>query len=142
MAKRRDAMTAAVALVAVLLVLALGFHRLGPRANQRAIRADERRIEDLRSIAQQIYFRNHRQTPMPTSLAEQMQSTGVSLNDPVTKVPYEYHPKAGSTYELCATFATNSNAQAGWIIQPPSAFWSHPKGTQCYQLDASQMPEY
>jgi hypothetical protein len=135
-------MTAAMALVAVLVVLALGFHRLGPRANQRAIRADERRIEDLRSIAQAVYYLNRRQLPMPTTLAELPQSARMSLDDPVTNAPYGYHPKSGTAYELCATFATNGNAPDESGLDPHSSFWTHPKGVHCYQLDVSQTTEY
>lgn len=142
MTKRRDGLMAAGALVAILVVLALGFHRIGPRANRRAIRADERRIEDLRSIAQEMYFRNRRQMPMPATLAEPLQSARVSLNDPVTNAPYEYHLKSGSVYELCATFATDSGAPDEGGLQPHSGFWRHPKAHHCYQLDASQMTDY
>ncbi|MGA3262303.1 MAG: hypothetical protein ABSE35_25790 [Bryobacteraceae bacterium] len=142
MAKRRDAMTAGMALVAVLVVLALGFHRLGPRANQRTIKADERRVEDLRSIAQEMRIQNLRQMPIPASVAKLRQSTGTNLNDPVTNAPYEYHPMFGTAYELCATFATGSGAQDRWDMQPRWDFWNHPKGRYCYRLDASKVTEY
>jgi hypothetical protein len=142
MTKRRDRLTGAAALVTVLVVLALGFHRLGPRANQRAIKADQLRLEDLHSIAQQVYFQNLRQMPMPDALGELPQSAHVSLHDPVTNAPYEYHPKLGTAYELCANFETDSSAREGWNIQPYSPFWNHAKGRFCYRLDAAKMTEY
>jgi hypothetical protein len=125
-------MTAGMALVAVLVVLAIGFHRLGPRGYQRTIKADERRVEDLRSIAQEMRIQNLRQMPIPASVAKLRQSTGTNMNDPVTNAPYE----------LCATFATGSGAQDRWDMQPRWDFWNHPKGRYCYRLDASKVTEY
>ena len=134
MQKRRDLVMAAAALVAVLVVLALGFHYLGSPANQRAINSDERRIDDLRSIAQWIHFRP---LPLPASLTESAQSSPANLTDPVTHAPYEYHPKSGTAYELCATFATaGKGAEDPYRLR--SAFWNHPQGRHCYQLDAAQ----
>jgi len=128
---------AAAALLAVLIVLGLGFRELGPRVNRRAMRADERRVEDLRSIAQAIYYR---QRPLPAALSE-VTAPPANLNDPVTGAPYEYHPEAGKTYELCAIFASNSAAEQEEFT-PHSEFWGHPKGRHCYALDGSQVPPY
>ena len=141
MTKHRDGLMAGGTVVVVLVVLALGFHRLGPRANQRAIRADERRIADLRSIAQAIYFRNYQKMPMPATLTDPPQSSRVNTNDPVTSAPYEYHPKTGTVYELCATFATDSTSDENGFRER-SAFWNHTKGRHCYRLDASQVMDY
>jgi len=79
--------------------------------------------------------------PLPATLAELTPSSPVSLKDPVTHAPYEYHPKSGTTYELCATFATASRADEG-TYPPRTAFWNHPKGRHCYQLDAGQQTAY
>jgi len=133
-------MMGGMALVVVLVVLAIGFHRLGPRGYQRAFMADERRIEDLRAIAEAVYYR--RQAPMPATLAELPQSARISLNDPVTNAPYEYHPKSGAAYELCATFATESGAPGEANRPLHDKFWSHSKGRYCYQQDASKMPDW
>jgi hypothetical protein len=133
-------MMGGAALVVVLVVLAIGFHRLGPRGYQRAFMADERRIEDLRSIAQAVYYR--RQAPMPATLGELPQSARLSLNDPVTRAPYEYHPKSGTAYELCATFATETGAQTETDMPPHDRFWSHSKGRYCYEADSNKMPDW
>jgi hypothetical protein len=136
MRKRRDLALAAAALTAVLVVLALGFRYLGSPANQRAINSDKRRIADLRSIAQWIYLR-----PLPATLSEPAQGPPANLTDPVTHAPYEYRAKSGKNYELCATFVTAGNADEN-AYPPRSAFWDHPKGRHCYQLDASQQVVY
>ncbi|MGO4886096.1 MAG: hypothetical protein ACLP59_35515 [Bryobacteraceae bacterium] len=128
----RDWGAAAAAVAAVLVVLTLGFRFLGSPANQRAINSDERRIEDLRAIAQWMH---NRPLPLPATLAETPNSPA-HLTDPVTHVPYEYHA-TGTAYELCATFATVGRVDEG-TYQPRSAFWNHPQGRYCFQLDSSQ----
>ena len=140
MVKRsRDLLFAAGAIVAVVLVVATGFYHMGPREKQRAVQADTRRVEDLRWIAQQI---GYRQTPrLPETLADLAPSRAARLKDPLTNAPYEYRPRSGTAYELCATFATDSAAGEGGLGQRPD-FWSHPKGRHCYQLDASQARPY
>jgi len=131
MSKRRDLLLAGGAAVVVAAVLAFGFHVLGPPRNQRDISADERRVQDLRTIAQQIYGRHS----LPTTLAD-LKFPG-KLEDPVTHTPYEYHTKSGTAYELCATFATTS-AESDTEYPQPNTFWNHGKGHQCFQLDLGQ----
>ncbi len=121
MSRRRDVLLAVGAAVVVVAVLAFGFHLLGPPRDQRAISADERRVADLRSMAQAIQARL---APPP-------------LHDPVTNTPYEYHPKTGTSYELCATFETAS-AESDAEYQQPSPFWRHLKGRQCFELDSAK----
>lgn len=139
MRRRKDALIGAAALAIVLVVLALGFHRLGSPANQRAIAADERRVTDLRAIAQQIAAQ-HREAP-PPRLADLRQSRFLHLSDPVTRARYEYNLKSGTTYELCATFDTAS-AEGDERWGQLSLFWRHPKGRYCYELDSSKTPEW
>jgi hypothetical protein len=108
---------------------------LGPPRDQRAISADERRISDLRGIAHTLQVR---QTPeLPKVLADLTPGPLPHLRDPLTNTPYEYHPKTGTNYELCATFETVS-AQGDAEFQQPSPFWRHLRGRQCFQLDAAK----
>jgi len=136
MSKHRDLLLAGGAAVVVAAVLAFGFHVLGPPRNQRDISADERRVQDLRTIAQQIYGRHS----LPTTLAE-LRFPG-KLEDPVTHAPYEYHTKSGTAYELCATFATASSDSDTEYTRPITLFWNHGKGRQCFQLDLGQEPPW
>lgn len=135
MSKHKDRLLAAAAAVVAAAVVGFGFYVLGPPKNQRAIGADERRVQDLRAIAQQMYGRH----PLPATLGELR--SGAKLEDPVTHVPYGYRAKSGTAYELCATFATAS-ADSDSEYPRPTTFWSHSKGHQCFQLDAVQAPAW
>jgi hypothetical protein len=131
MPARRDSLFAAASLAAAAAVLAIGFHFLGPRDKQRA-------LEDLQSIARLIRAQHPRDPAVAP--AELPHGPGVNLNDPATGARYEYHPKSGTAYELCATFATDSatdSADEGNGFRAGYSFWSHPAGHHCYQLDAS-----
>ncbi|SRR5579872_4459788 len=135
MSRSRDGLLATGAAIVVVAVLVLGFRLLGPPRNQRDISADERRVQDLRTIAQQIFNRHS----LPANLAEL--KLGAAAEDPVTHAPYEFHAKSGTAYELCATFATAS-AESDTEYPRPNTFWSHSKGRQCFQLDAAQAPAW
>jgi hypothetical protein len=135
MARRRDLALAVGAAVVVVAVLVLGFRVLGPPRDQRAISADERRVSDLRMIAQILQARQKPQ--LPATLAELAPGPLLHLRDPLTNTSYEYHPKTGTSYELCAMFETAS-AEGDSEFQQPSPFWRHLKGRQCFELDASK----
>lgn len=137
MPKRRDVLPASAALVAVLVVLAVGFYRLGPRDQQRAMRADQRRVEGLQSIARAVYYRKE---PLPNTLSELPHGDSTVVSDPLTKIPYEYRRISPTTYELCATFGAASEADDSFRAH--ASFWDHPKGRHCYLLDTSQVPSY
>jgi hypothetical protein len=128
--------------VVILVVLVLGFLRLGSPWSQREINADLRRATDLSGITIDIH---RRASGLPARLEEVGRASGASLKDPVTGVPYEYHPKGGRAYELCATFAKEGVPESEWDYRdgtPRETFWKHPAGRYCYQLDASQEPPF
>ncbi len=129
----RNTWAAAAATVVVVVAIVLGLRDLGGPANQRMVQADLRAVQALGTLAQQIqtsWSNSGRVLPpnldtFPRSMAQ----------NAVTNRPFAYHPKSGSAYELCATFATaspnppNQNTPDGW---------AHPKGNHCFQLDAAQ----
>jgi hypothetical protein len=140
MSRRRDILAASGTLLVILVVLVLGFLRLGSPQRQRGITADQRRARDLYGIANDIH-ENHA-FQLPERLEElKPERWGESLKDPVTGVSYEYHPKGGRAYELCATFSGEGLTLAEWDSregEPMGRFQKHPGGRYCYQLDASQ----
>jgi Domain of unknown function (DUF5671) len=130
----RDSWMAAFATLAVAGMIAWGFFFLGAPATQRTLRADESRVQDLYQIDNAIFRAWHSGSKMPQHLDE---LAGVRTADPVTRVSYEYHPKDGTRYELCATFSLPSKHQEGAGHNP----WDHPAGSYCFSLDANATAE-
>ncbi|MGA2435627.1 MAG: hypothetical protein ABSG25_10110 [Bryobacteraceae bacterium] len=141
MRRHKEILFAVGALAFIVVVLALGFYRLGSPGHQRAITADAHRVDDLHTIAANIEA--WQKCHLQAALADLKLGQLMDRNDPVTHVPYEYHFKSGTAYELCATFATASTESTDsdnpW--GKCSAFWRHTKGHYCYQLDSSETPE-
>ena len=122
-----------IAIVAVIVVLILGFRFLGSPAKQRELQADMRRVQALATLAQQISFSwNHSGKTLPANLDK---ITIAAKKDPFTGKPYGYHPKQDGQYELCAMFAADNRQLPDANTVDP---WLHPKGDYCFQLDASQ----
>ncbi len=109
-----------IALKASVLVLAgivWAFCVIGSPMAQRALRFDQRRIEDLQSIQWQVINRWQQKGTFPETLEE--------LSDPISSymVPkdpefekgrvYEYKKIRGLTFELCATFS--KPMPKGWV---------------------------
>src|SRR5579871_4343829 len=133
---RRDRLMALAATAAVAVVLVLGYRLLGSWDYRRALRADVRRVDDLRSIVQAINSHHHGNAP-PVALNLMFPANSperLNLQDPLTQAPYEYLPNGGkdSSYQLCAIFAAESPSEAETEFSPPySPFWKHPKGHYC-----------
>lgn len=128
----RDTAMAGVSALAVIVMAVLGFWRIGSPLNQRALRADGKRVQDLYALGTQIklyWTRNHK---LPEHL-DQLPDAVVA--DAVTRQPYEYHLKDGSKYELCATFYLDSHINDP--TRNPSR-WSHPAGRHCFALDTTE----
>lgn len=132
----RDRFMAVLSSVVVVLMVILGFLQLGPPRAQRAFRADNQRVSQLYQLSTQIrtYWTSHSQ--LPPGIDRLPISTYL---DPVTHMPYEYHPQQGSQYELCAIFARASEQQNA--TSSPNS-WSHPVGHYCFPLDASVMAQF
>ena len=107
--------------------LIAGFSLLGSPTHQRALEADSRRIEHLRSIAYELHSRAG---SLPISVDE-LKSDHV---DPVSGAAYEYRRVGGTTYELCAVFSLNAERRA----QQHTSFWRHGAGRQCFTLDTAK----
>jgi hypothetical protein len=143
-AKSRSLKFGIAAAAVVIVAFCIGLGVAGTPSAQRHLEADARRVQDLRRIANAINAwhrrseRGNSSTPLPASLSD-LSATGFSSSsivDPESKLPYVYRPKAGSEYELCATFsAAGENDQLR-----TTEFWSHGKGQTCFTLDASRQP--
>ncbi len=138
--KSFDRAFGAVATVAVVAAIAAGFWVLGTPGRQREIAADRQRLQDMSAIAQQIYNQyttegeNYR-------LPEALGATEVR-NDPLTNQPYEYRRLGDRTYELCATFDTDSSTHrlTNQPSTPDAERWQHPAGPHCIEFDVTDYP--
>jgi len=134
-------MTSVIVAIAIVWGLVLS----GSPAAQRLRRFDEKRIEHLRVIHQEILnivFNGQPyppdaspQQPLPSSLEEVVAKAVYQrpeIFDPETGMPYEYRVVNSTTYEFCATFSTVRNDQ--YDIQ-----WNHPAGRYCFTRDVTDM---
>lgn len=128
----RDTGMAAASTVVVITMVILGFSRIGAPQSQRALRADQKRVQDLSGLSGQLNLYWSRNHTLPDHLD---QLPGAVIADAVTRQPYEYHVKGGSKYELCATFLLESHLND--VTRNPSR-WSHSAGRHCFQMDATE----
>lgn len=137
----RNRLFGAAAAGIVLLSLAAGFFQVGTPGDQRKIAEDRRRISDFVTIASLIHSSWSRTTPkesfaLPKSIDQVPTLSSGFANrpeDPVTHQEYEYRPGSGTTYQLCATFATDNRNDTSVSLS-----WKHPAGHHCFSLDAKE----
>ncbi len=138
--KTFDQTFAGVATAAVVIGIVAGFWVLGTPGRQREIASDRQRISDLVAIAQNLHQDYQAQQDnfrLPESLKADDQRT-----DPITRQLYEYSRLSNVTFELCATFATDSSTYPFRNRpRPPEARrWEHPKGRHCFEFDVTEYP--
>lgn len=126
-----NALLAAATLVTAAAI-GIGLLLLGLPSERYARRLDERRVADLREIAQAVDLHLERQGSMPASLAElgDVLGTRVPTSDPATSAPYEYSLTGERGYTLCATFERRSEGVTD------DGRWTHAAGPQCFTLTA------
>lgn len=129
----RNSWAAVVATIAVAVVLVLGFRVLGGPASQRLARTDQRTLQGLAQLAQQINSKwQSGGKTLPASLDKFPES---AKKNPVSGALFTYRVKSSTEYELCGTFLTdNHNAPD----VDPADHWLHPKGDYCFSFDPSQ----
>ena len=142
---RLHTVSAVVASVVVILAVGWGFYLVGSPSARRLERLDDRRLQDLQTIAREIQLMvvnpNKRGTlkePVPKTLAEAAQrarNERVNPRDPETGEPYGYTRKDETTYELCATFAKPRD----WDSR---VFWNHPAGAHCFTINVLDPPPF
>ena len=133
------------ACVIALGTVVWGMFFAGTPGGQRLVRLDERRVNDLRTIQQEVYniaydgvdrYNNGRPytalpNPLPATLAqvaEEAEYNKPVITDPETGAEYRYEID-DTTFRLCATFSTVRD-------QDYDIFWNHPATDHCYEFDA------
>ncbi len=135
-----DQAFAVAATTAVVAGIVGGFWVLGSPARQRDIAADRQRLQDLGAIAQNLHQQYLNQPDiykLPDALP-----TAEGRNDPLTQQPYEYERLGDRTFQLCATFDTDSSTYplTDRSNDPAIERWQHPQGRHCFEFEVSEYP--
>ncbi len=124
-----------------LASIVYGIILVGSPALQRARNMDQERVNDLSGIQSQIVSLWQVKGIIPSALSD--------LNDPISgyTVPkdpkdgtdYEYKKLTSNSFELCATFETDSSAQNNPMMTQPMYYpqgmnenWQHTSGNICF----------
>lgn len=126
------------ALAAVLVVgsIVLGFSVLGTPQTQREMRYDSQKVEDLNNIQYQIvnFWQQKRALPRVLADLEDPISGFIVPLDPQTGEPYRYEVTGNLSFNLCATFATETRDS---LVPPIKAIgegnWAHGAGEECFE---------
>ena len=129
----------------LIVVIVAGFFIVGTPAEQRNMRFDRQRVEDLRIIQGQVFSFYSQKQQLPKAIGDlKTDVTGfVTPLDPETNLPYEYTLTGDLTFDLCATFASEQKAsedrRPGYTpydyVGPYSLLdsnWDHGTGRVCF----------
>lgn len=126
--------------VVVVTTIVLGFFFVGSPSEQRMIRLDAKRVEDLSVIQNEAtnYFSLKRELPAKLEDLNNSVSGFIAPTDPSTKAVYEYNLKADLEFELCAVFEAKSlegQSSAYPMYYYGNAYgqnWDHAAGRVCF----------
>jgi hypothetical protein len=129
-----------VAILVVLVILS-GFVIVGTPQQARQARIDAQRIYDLDAIQQNIVYFYEQKTRLPKDLQEMNDPLRYTVPvDPQTKAAYDYLPTTGTTFQLCATFTSDSRGRGLYTSNVPAlgmtgneqSNWLHGIGKTCF----------
>lgn len=129
--------------VCVVLVAAMvgGLFTVGSPAQRRREALDEQRITSLQSISYAIdtYYQSNQKTLPPdlAALIRHQPHLSTQVTDPKTGVTYGYRIRSTTdlTYELCATFETETNLSRNEPRPYGDVYnWVHPLGEKCFEV--------
>lgn len=140
--KDANKMLAISSLFLMVVTIVAGFFIVGSPWEQRKIRFDQQRVNDLQNIQYEIinYWRNKNQLPKNLDALKNSISGYVPPVDPENESPYEYTVKGKLQFELCANFVTTSRgSKDGTPTRVPVDFygatssnWFHEAGRTCF----------
>ena len=130
------------AVVVVIATLGYSIYLVGTPGQQRDVRLDDRRIDDLRNISHNIdtYLEINKELPGDLQDLKGPRFYVDSVDDPETGAPYEYRVKKGTDYELCAVFSTDSAERRRESRAFSDTAWDHGVGRTCFSLTARAEP--
>ena len=126
------------AVVVVVATVGYSIYVVGTPGQQRNVRLDEQRVDDLRSISRNIDRYYEFNGEMPANLFELQgpQYSVQSIEDPDTGRPYGYYLVGGVEYELCAVFNSESPERRDERRPFSETIWDHGPGLTCFALTA------
>jgi hypothetical protein len=121
-----------VASAAAVVVVLVGLYLSGPPNEQRMLRLDARRVQDLQALARSIDAYRNENSALPETLEELIVGQRLSNMpvDPVSGDTYAYESTGANRYRLCTDFDRPSPESE------TSDFWEHESGTQCFMVVA------
>ncbi len=128
-----QSLAVAAALVVLATVIA-AIATMGSPSTQREIRFDERRVDDLRRIADAIDNHAERRAGLPPELATLASEPGrdLAIVDPVHGAPYGYEVVGDDRYRLCAVFTTDTGQTPHGARLGVGDEWLHGRGRHCF----------
>lgn len=129
----RNSWAAVLATIVVIVAVVLGFRVLGGPGSQRLVRTDQRTLQALGQLAQQINSKwQYGGKTLPANLDIFPES---AKKNPVSGTAFIYRVKSPTEYELCSAFLTDNHTAPDVNTADP---WLHPKGDYCFTFDPSQ----
>lgn len=120
-----------VAVVVVAATVIASFLVLGSPAEQRLLRLDERRVEDLNGLRAHVNAYWRANARLPSSLDDAGQGAEL-YRDPASGEEYGYRVIGERAYELCADFDRPFMPESADLAM---RFWPHPAGRHCFPLE-------
>lgn len=126
--------------IVVLVGIVAGFFTAGSPLKARLYRFDQRRLNDLQMIQNEIINYWVQKESLPNNLDELKNSISgfVAPGDPENDLIYGYFVKGRFDFELCATFNLDSDASLRMpeaVIYPKGIYgqnWDYKKGRACF----------
>lgn len=129
--------------VIVLVLIITGFMYIGSPYQARLALEDQQRVQDLGYIQNEIvaYWKSTKHLPENLELVNDPVRYVTIPADPATAAAYEYRVSSPTTFELCATFATEAQNSRSvkesygvnpGLITETDAYFAHGVGRTCF----------
>ena len=119
----------AIAALAVVAAIVLGFMNTESPADVRQYKIDERIMNDMSSIENAVQEYYNVEGTLPASIEEAYRGVPNIPTAPEGRDGYTYSTTGPLAYELCAEFAYASQTNRDWY----GASWAHNEGNWCFK---------